>query len=127
MNRINNIIKLLIVISGTMQLAFSEKHIATITKVFYGGVGIYLFIFILLGAVCIFNIGSLSKDGKPKKLIVCCITTVVFGGIYALLLYNDVIKNSKLEFETVLFSFGLTITSIVMLGTGSILSLLKKY
>lgn len=108
-------------IIGLGELALSQVHILTSTKVFASEIGIYLFIFIIFGLVTAFNTFSLKTWRGIIFYIATSWIAVAGGFIYLKILQTDVKAQKNLTMADVNDSWLLVVISICIYLLGSIL------
>ncbi len=106
------------------QLAFSQIHISTITTVFTSSIGLYLFIYIILGLIATFNASKLEK-GEYLSEILILVLTIVFGVIYLYMLIADVNTVPAVTMEKVMGGLVLGIIGVAMYAIGLIATVLN--
>ena len=118
-----NILKLLsviVLIAGVGNLAASQIHVGTITKIFDNRIGIFLFLFIIFGMTTGFNGMLIDKFRSLISLIVSGLLASGSGFIYLRILEADVASQDKLTMADVSQSHQIVIVSIVIYLIGAL-------
>jgi len=110
----------IVLINGLGELAVSQIHILTSTKVFASEIGVYLFMFIIFGLVTAFNTFLLKKIQGMIFYIASCWVTAGSGYIYLKLLQADVAAQDALTMVDINDSWLLVVISIGICLVGSI-------
>lgn len=110
----------IVLINGLGELAASQIHILTSTKVFASEIGVYLFMFIIFGLVTAFNTFLLKKIQGMIFYIASCWVTAGSGYIYLKLLQADVAAQDALTMVDINDSWLLVVISIGICLVGSI-------
>lgn len=111
---------------AVLELAMSQVHIKTITKLFTSEVGFYLFLFIISGLVTLFNLTSIKKSKNELMLLLSSIIAVAVGIKYILILLNDYKLHDSIAFSDVNNSIYLALVGILIYGIGSIAVIILK-
>lgn len=121
-----NITIFIMSITALLELAMSQVHIKTITKLFTAEVGFYLFLFIIFGLVTLFNLTSIKQSTNNMLLIFCSTIAVGVGFKYIKILLNDFKVYDNIKFSDISNSLYVAIGGIVIYGLGTIIVLLTK-
>ena len=97
---------IIVVILATSNLAFSQIHIATITKIFTRIIGLVMFAFILFGLVSMFAMVRINNTrGSILRAILSIFITLIFGIIYIKILTNNVAEQASVTYEIIKKSY----------------------
>jgi Na+-translocating ferredoxin:NAD+ oxidoreductase RnfE subunit len=121
-----NITILIMSITALLELAMSQVHIKTITKLFSAEVGFYLFLFIIFGLVTLFNLTSVKQSTNNMLLIFSTVVVIAAGLKYVQLLLNDYKVYDNIVFLDIKYALYLAIAGIVVYGLGTIVVVLSK-
>lgn len=121
-----NITIFIMSITALLELAMSQVHIKTITKLFSAEVGFYLFLFIIFGLVTLFNLTTVKQSTNNMLLILCSTIAVGVGFKYIKILLNDLKVYDNIKFIDISSSLYLAIAGIVVYGVGTLVILLCK-
>ena len=110
----------IVLINGLGELALTQIHVLAITKLFANEIGVYLFMFIILGMTASFNVLSLEKRLSIIFFAVSCWVTAIFGYVYLTLMQNDVAAQGTLTMADVQTSWLLIVISIGIYLVGSL-------
>lgn len=111
----------IVLLNGLGQLAASQIHILTSTKIFASEIGIYLFLFIIFGLVTSFNVFLLEKIQGMIFFVVSCWVTAGAGYIYLKILQADLATQKALTLADASNSILLVTTSVAICLVGSII------
>lgn len=124
--------KALIIVTALAHLVLSKIQIEALMKLVSELCGLWMFFFVLLGLVCLFN-AIRNKHGKVSITIfsvVMLLLTCVCGGIL-ISYYLDAIKNqNKLETAPVYKAVALSIVVMVVYAfgiVGTVFGMIKNY
>lgn len=121
-----NITILIMSITALLELAMSQVHIKTITKLFSAEVGFYLFLFIIFGLVTLFNLTSIKQSNNNALFILCTVIVVAMGVKYIKLLLNDYRVYENIIFSDISNALYLAIAGMIIYGLGTIIVVLTK-
>ena len=120
-DRLRQIVAALVLISGIGELAVSQIHIATTTKLFATEVGFYLFLFVIFGLTTGFNAMLLKNVRGMVVLVGSGLVAVWSGWVYMGLVRTDVAEQTSLAMEDVRTSLMLVTASIAIYAAGIVL------
>jgi uncharacterized membrane protein len=112
--------------NALLQLALSQVHIQTITKIFAPEVGFFLFATILFGLVTLFNLTNLKTSNNDFLLIFCSLLVTIVGVIYVRMILNDFRVQDSVTFQDISKSLYLISASVVIYAVGTIIVLVTK-
>lgn len=121
-----NITILLMSITAILQLAASQIHIKTITKVFVTEIGFYLFLFIIFGLVTLFNLTTIKKSTNDFMFVLCSLVVSGVGIKYLQLLLNDYNSYDSIKFKDIYESLYMVIAGIAIYAFGTIYVVISK-
>lgn len=98
-----------IIINSVTQLAISQIHIKAIYEMFTSTIGFYLFAFIIIGLITLFNVTRLSKRSNLFVTALFAIFTVIFGVIYLNLAITDKANSSTILLSVIVMAVGVLI------------------
>lgn len=104
----------IVMLNGLGQLAASQIHILTSTKIFASEIGFYLFLFIIFGLVASFNVLLLEKIQGMIFFVVSCWITAGAGYIYLKILQADLATQKALTMAEASDSLLLVMMSIAI-------------
>lgn len=108
------ILQILALANAFGQLALSQIHVSTITKVFINEIGFYLFFFIIFCLLTGFNT-FLAENRRGLVFLVLANWVTAFAGyIYVGILQTDVANQQSLAFADVQLSWTLVVAAIVI-------------
>jgi hypothetical protein len=113
-SKLLNIMIAVMALVGVVQLALSQFHIATITKLFTRQVGFYLFFFILTGLVLSFSLTGLKEKKNLLSVGIILALNLLSAGIYIKMLFNDLNTHANLSFADIKVSFIAVVVGIVI-------------
>lgn len=96
------------------QLAISQIHISTITKIFINEIGFYLFFFIIFCLLTGFNTFLSENRRGIVFLILANWVTAIAGYMYVNILQTDVANQQSLAFADIQLSWTLVVAAIVI-------------
>lgn len=126
MKKFLNFIILIMSAFAILELAMSQVHIKTITNLFTAEVGFFLFLFIILGIVTLFNLTSIKKNNNEIMLSLSAIGAILAGIKYISILLKDYKTYDNITFSTISFSLYLTIAAMFAYGIGTIMIIILK-
>lgn len=111
-------------IAALGNLALSQIHIGTITKVFAADIGFYFFLFIIFGFVTFMNSMNMRKKtstiGNAILMLVFGILSSGVGIVYIKILLDDIKMENLLTMQDITVVLYLTIASVIIYGLGCI-------
>lgn len=119
--RLINITIIVMSLTAMLELALSQVHIKTITQVFATNIGFYLFSFILLGLIIIFNVLTIKKDCNKIMLTITTVLSTIIGLKYIQILIHDINNYSYVGFTDIKNSLILTIIGMFVYIIGTII------
>lgn len=115
-------------IAGLGNLAISQIHISTITKVFAPEIGFYFFLFIIFGLVSFMNSLNLRKaSSNSGNAILTGIFGVLASGmglVYIKILLDDIAKENLLTMSDIRPTLYIVGASAVIYGIGCLVSVI---
>jgi len=104
----------IIVVLALGNLALSQIHIGVITQIFERLSGLVMFMFVLFGLVTLFLVTRM-KDRKSGvyRAMGSIVFTIALGSLFSYYLYNDVLTQPSVTFQTIATSFIFSIILIV--------------
>lgn len=124
--RFLNYIIMIMGFTALFQLAISQVHIKTITKIFSPEIGFYLFLFMIFGLVTLFNLTSIKKSRNDILFAFISALLVFVGVVYSRILLNNYRIHESITYNDIYFSLYMIIISMVIYGVGTITILVIK-
>lgn len=111
-------------------LALSQIHIGTITKVFAPEVGFYFFLYIIFGLVTFMNTMNMKKPDSTISssilLAVFAIAVTIAGSVYIKILLDDVATENLLTQKDINLTLVVAIVSMIIYLVGSLTVLITE-
>lgn len=110
------IFKRLMIVVPLLLLASSQIHILMITKLFVADIGFYLFLFVIMSMLILFNVTSMKGDTLVgmNKFILTCIAAMGSGVIYIIKAWQDYMVQESVMIEDIRLSVASFIVIIII-------------